>query len=907
MQNFLDDVAKIITTSHQELDRVKIIVPSIRSITFLKEALKNEIDVPKIAPEIISVEDFIKELSGLERISNMDLLYTFFGVYFQNTPKEKQDSMEQFFNWAPTLIQEFNEMDSQLVDSNSLFDFMDAVGNIEKWDPKVKDNIKSRHLNFQNEIPKLYKLLFKELFNNQEGYAGMQLREAVRNLAFYTEQELPFHYFVGFNALSKAEETIIQELLATDRAEVLWDIDEQFFNDPFQGAGHFIRHYFSNWNALKSKKINSFSNSFSFEKQFEIFSIAKNTTQAKVAVQLATNLFETNPKESTVIALGDESLLHPILSSLPNNELPWNITMGYPLKSSQFANFFQKLFELLNSNSETGYPFFLVKEISKIAFIDTILEENGQSVNEVLRDFEKSNRLYIPIDTFTEGTGLKEILFSPFETVPLFLDRMQKLMEAIKKYYLNEEEDKLQEYNCERFVLIWEEILLMHSEKPYLSSLNEVKMVFEMLIQNQTLDFSGDALSKLQIMGILETRLLDFDNVIITHVNEGIIPFGKTSVSWIPFDVKKKFGMNTFIEQDHLYAYHFFRLLQRAKKVFLLYNANPEGLFSGEKSRFLVQLEYFKSPKHELTFRQVDLPFNNLIDSVKPAIKTKAVLEQLNEMAKEGFSPSSLTQYIRNPYLFYEQRMLKIKPLDTLELNLSAMDKGTIMHKVLEVLYLPFVNQSLSLNDFDQMLHKLPETLKDCFNDLYKNDDHRTGKNHIVFRVMEQILRSFILMERELVSQGNTLIIKALEHIFCKPLWVEKIKKEVVFKGTVDRIDSLNGVLRFVDYKTGNVEANDLAYYEMSEVTSDPKKSALFQVFLYSYVLKEEFSNQDCLAGVIPLKNYENSFLVTSKRITSKTKKTLLIDSKVHEAYENELFLLIEEIYDPSIPFIFKE
>ena len=232
--------------------------------------------------------------------------------------------------------------------------------------------------------------------------------------------------------------------------------------------------------------------------------------------------------------------------------------------------------------------------------------------------------------------------------------------------------------------MLWEDLSDQHKDKKLMTTLEDVKMVFQLMVQQETLDFSGDALSKLQIMGVLETRLLDYDNVIITNVNEGILPFGKTPFSVIPFDVRRKFEMNTFIEQDHLYAYHFFRLLQRAKNIYLLYNATPEGLFSGEKSRFLVQLEYFKSPKHKLSFKQIDYPLSVQKTSHKKAIKTSAVLKQLDEIAIQGFSPSSIGQYIRNPYLFYEQRMLKIKPLEANENDLSAQDKGTIMHKVLE-------------------------------------------------------------------------------------------------------------------------------------------------------------------------------------------------------------------------------
>ena len=240
-------------------------------------------------------------------------------------------------------------------------------------------------------------------------------------------------------------------------------------------------------------------------------------------------------------------------------------------------------------------------------------------------------------------------------------------------------------------------------------------MVFDFLIQQETFDFKGDPLNGIQIMGVLETRLLDFDNVIITNLNEGILPNGKTPFSWIPFDVRKKFEMNTFIEQDHLYAYHFYRLLQRAKKVFLLYNASAEGLFSGERSRFLVQLEYFKEPQHQLKFKQAQLPFPELEDKPKTAYKTQAVLDHLEEIRRSGFSPSSLTQYIRNPLSFYEQRMLKIQPVHEISNQLSAMDKGTIMHKVLEILYQPYLSQDMKISNYDKMLELLSNTLDSVF------------------------------------------------------------------------------------------------------------------------------------------------------------------------------------------------
>ena len=907
MQTFLDDVAKIIIASYEELDRVKIIVPSIRSTTFLKEALKKELQVPKISPEIISIEEFIGDLSGLETISKVELVYSFYEVYLKHTPKEKQDTMDQFFNWAPSTLQEFNEIDAQLIDPNELFAFMNALGELEAWNSSEKESIKSNHLNFQKEIPELYKKLYKQLVTLQKGYAGMQLREAVRNLGFYTESELPYHFFVGFNALTKAEETIIQELLAVEKAEVLWDLDQSFYDDPFQGAGQFIRRYFKLWNSLKKEKKNTFSNHFLKTKEIQIISVSKNVTQAKTAVHLATTLNKKNPTDTTVVVLGDENLLHPTLSAIPSNANDWNITMGYPLTKTTLSSFYYKLFELLENYSEAGYSLQKVKALTQLASLALVLEENGESITDILVLYEKSNCSYIPLETLHKGGGkLRQLLFDPFNSVDTFLERMQKITITLKSFYSSQKTESLQAFYCDRFLKLWEDISEQHKEKELMTSVSDIKMIFEILLQEETLDFSGDPLSKLQIMGVLETRLLDFDNVIITNVNEGILPFGKTPFSLIPFDVRKKFKMNTFIEQDHLYAYHFFRLLQRAKNVYLLYNAIPEGLVSGEKSRFLVQLEYFKLPRHSLKFKQIDLPLLTQDISLKKAVKTLAVLNQLDEIGTQGFSSSSIGQYIRNPYLFYEQRMLKIKPLETIENELSALDKGTIMHEVLEFLYAPFLNKKLTVQDLEKMLLSIPNILENSFKSIYKNDEYRTGKNFIIFNVMEKILKSFLLQEKNQVEGGVDLKILGLEHKFSIPVWVKGLEKEIIFKGSIDRIDCLDGLIRFVDYKTGNVSALDLSFQHWDELTKNPKKSALFQVLLYAYALKHEFKGDKVCVGVIPLKNFENNFMAASIIEKPRTKTLIEMNESIFLNFEKELFAIINEIFDPNIPFIFK-
>lgn len=900
MQTFLDDVAKKIIASEYAIDQVKIIVPSIRAISFLKESLKKVINRPIVAPEIISISAFIEELSGIESLSKLDLLYAFYEVYKGHTPPSALESFNQFFGWAPTLLQEFNEIDTQLVDTEALFSFMNALGTIEKWGDQEKGDLSKRHFKFQAQVPAYYNALYENLVKRQKAYSGIQLREGVKNLAFYLEQELPHHFFVGFNVLTKAEETIIQELIAEEKAEMIWDIDKDFYEDSFHSAGHFIRQYHKQWKGLKQADKPEFQELFSGPKVIEIISTAKNSIQSKAAVQIAADCYQENPNSSTAIVLGDESLLQPTLSVLPEKGMPWNVTMGYPLKETTLSSFFILYFEMQESYSKQGYPFGKLYEFYKTPSCNELLKNSKSEINQWI---EQSNQNYIPSKALCEKGEIERLLFTPYRDVNSFLLQLTDIAKAVKNTYQKARRQTDQIHVSSRFVSLLESLLERYQKFNFIKSLGDIKMVFESLTNEQTFDFRGDALRGIQIMGILETRLLDFDHVIITNVNEGILPLGKTPFSWIPFDVRKKFKMNTFIEQDHLYAYHFFRLLQRAKKIFLLYNSTSDGLFSGERSRFLVQLEYFKQPQHKLILKQLELPISKLNPPLKKALKTQSVLDHLVRIGQEGFSPSSLTQYIRNPYGFYEQRMLKIRPAMEINKQLSASDKGTLMHEVLESLYKPYIMVLMKSDFYDEMLEKLPHTLVEKFKKASKNKEIRTGKNGLVYQVMYEVLKQFLHSEKQGVKAGDQIKILALEHQFITPIFIQNLNKNINFKGTVDRIDLYNNTLRFVDYKTGNVTAADLAFTIWEEVRMNPKKSALFQVIMYAYVLKNEFKNQTIVAGVIPLKTFNNDFLPASQKENSRKKNTLAINESVFFEFEKELFLLISEIFDPKTPF----
>ena len=902
MQSFLNDIAKTIVESKRELDHIKIIVPSIRAVKFLKEALKKEIKAATLAPEILSIEGFISELSGVQKISNIDLLFEFYTVYKTNTPLEEQNSLHQFLNWAPSLLAEFNEIDSQLIDAKSIFSFMGAVEKIEQWDPKKQGDLSKQSFKFQERIPRYYSDLYRVLVNQQAGYSGLQYREATQNLGHYLQSTLPQHYFVGFNALTKAEETIIQELVAEGKAEVFWDLDEHFYKDASHSASYFIRKYSKEWTFLGQNFTSNFSNHFSKSKQIDIINVSKNLSQARAAVQLAVATYRAHPDDSVVLVLGDEGILHTVLTAIASEEVPWNASMGYPLKELRGVKSILNLFELFKLNDKGIYPLSTVSVLTEDQALVRLLEASGISLKKLVKKLQQQHSAHFNAKLILGQSAVANHMFKPLESPISVTDRLLTLYQMLKSYQIEHKFSSLDIYCSDRCIELLKKLQNLIESNAILKSLQDIEQVFVKLLDKETLDFSGDPFKGIQIMGVLETRVLDFDHVVVTHVNEGILPFGKTPFSWIPFDVRKKFGMNTFIEQDHLYAYHFFRLLQRAKRISLFYNDAAEGLFSGEKSRFLVQLEFFKHPNHQLTFRQLDFNIQTQTALTKKANKTSGVLDQLNEVAREGFSPSSLALYIRDPYQFYVQRLLKIKPDQEFESDINAAEKGTIIHKVLEELYDPYVGKLMVDTYYKEMLKKLRGMVSSGFKKQYQKETLKTGKNYLIVEVTNRILKSFIEKERAFVKSGNQLEIIGLEKKFHTPISIPGLDQTVYLKGTVDRIDSLNGTRRIVDYKTGSIGAADLSFTNWEELITEPKKGALFQVLLYAYALKNEFLSEPLNSGVIPLKNFENHFLAVKKRDSS-DKGPLQIDAHLLSDFEQQLFSLIKEVFDPQFPF----
>ena len=917
MTTFIHDVLKDLQNNKQNLSDLTFVLPSKRAGLFLKHHLSKVVNKTIFAPQILSIEEFVQELSQLKSISNTELLFEFYSTYSQLTKKESLDSFESFSKWAQILLQDFNEIDRYLIPQEHVFNYLSAIQDLKHWSlEENKTDFVKNYLSFWYKLHDYYTHFTDSLLNNKVGYQGLIYREAVENLEAYIQNNPEKkHVFVGFNALNTSEETIIQELLQKDLAKIYWDVDTVFMNNQKHDAALFTRQHKKNWKFFKNNSFNWITENYSKDKNISAIGIPKNIGQAKYIGSLLSELQkENNLLNSTAVILGDENLLIPVLNSIPSNIHALNVTMGFPLKSIPLASLFNALFQLHKINSNSFYYKDVVNIISH-QFIRPLFFIEGIDYSlKIIETIDNNNLVFLNKDRLIKiaekSIIITDLLFSSWgNSIVLALDNCSKLILAIKASLdENKTSNLLSLEYVFRFNELFNELTRLNSEHRHIKDISTLYSIYKELLSTETLDFQGEPLQGLQLMGMLESRVLDFETVIISSVNEGILPAGKSNNSFIPFDVKLENNLPTYKEKDAVYTYHFYRLLQRAKNVYIIYNTEADVLTGGEKSRFITQLELegIHNINHQIVAPQVPI-IETCLNVVK---KTEALQKQIIHLASEGFSPSSLTNYIRNPIDFYYQKILKIKDHVDVEETVAANTLGTVVHNTLEDFYKPLVGALLTIDAIKGLKSQIEQTVTYHFKNEYKEGDITKGKNLIIFEIAKRYVSNFLDLEMKSLRAGDKIKIIAIESDNTISIKISELNFPIKIKGKVDRVDECNGIIRIIDYKTGNVQQNQVEIVNWEDITTDYKKySKSFQVLTYAYMMQK--SNKISLpieAGIISFKNLSSGFLKFSKKESafSRSKNSLVTDDTLLD-FEAELKKLILEICNPKIDFTEKE
>ena len=916
-QTFIERIAQVILMEYSsKLTDTIIILPNRRAKVFLLEALKKQADKTIFAPEIINIEDFIQDIARIRSIDNVELLFEFYSIYLENTEKDIEP-FETFANWAKTLLQDFNEIDRYLLDPNKILKYLEDIKELEHWsvDINQRTDLIKNYLAFWKKLPKYYQSLYHYLVDKGIGYQGLIYREAVENLNRFTASaNNKFYLFAGFNALNLAEEKIIQHLLSINKAKIYWDIDEIFLNDPFHDMGLFQRRFKEKWSYYKSNPYEWITNEYKQEKNIQVIGTPKSIGQAKIVgtiIEKYSN--ENNGKlQNVAVVLGEETLLLPILYALPNNVAALNITMGFSSKNNPAQLLIAKLFKMHTnalSRNEKSYVFYY-KDVLDI-LTHPLIELYANS-SELVNRIKQNNYTFILHKKLEElhpnSNKLFQLLFQKWDGNSVkVLENLSQILLIIKS---NLDKDNEQEKIAKAFVYsifkVLNQLISYFSSYQNSNSIDSLFAIYKQVIDVAEVYFEGEPLDGLQIMGILESRVLDFETVIITSVNEGKLPAGKSMNSFIPYDVKKEYGLPTFKEKDAIYTYHFYHLLQRAKNIYLLYNSDSDGLDAGEKSRFITQLEVEKQANHNLTFQMYNADVPEIAYHPMIVSKSESVMLRLKEIADKGFSPSSLTTYIRNPIQFYFQRILRISETDEVEENIALKTLGIIIHGTLEELYKPFIGRLLTINDVQNCIKNIDDEVLKQFKDVYKEGEIKKGRNLLAFEVAKRTIFNFLKLELELLEKGDEVQIIALETQLEREFNHPKFPFPVKIAGTVDRIEyrSTNGEkgkIRIIDYKTGKVEKANIVLKQWKDLTKDIKNDKIIQILAYAFMYEPQAKGIEIEAGIISFKNLKSGFLP----FTFKEDKdiTTIITNDIMLNYLDEIVLLLNEILEVTIPF----
>jgi len=611
---------------------------------------------------------------------------------------------------------------------------------------------------------------------------------------------------------------------------------------------------------------------------------------------------------NTAVVLADENLLIPLLNSLPDNVENVNITMGQPLSQVPLTNLIAHIFSLKLSEKDNGFYYKNINTLLQHQAIQVLFSE--ESITKIINHITINNIVYVQPKLLIEFIpkslqSLFKTLFKPWQSNSAFLNELKIVLDSLIERF-KFLEDKAQEYYSEILLAVTNQMLDLVATNSHIDTLKTLVQLYNLKLNTETIDFKGEPFAGLQIMGVLESRCLDFENVIITSVNEGALPSGQKGNSFIPYDLKIESNLPTFKEKDAIYAYHFYRLLQRCKTAHLIYNTQVDELNSGEKSRFLQQLELKPHPNHITLSNIVTTETSNSFTAIQTIDKDQTVLEKLKLLAKNGFSPSALATYLRDPLLYYERYILGVQESDQIEEEVAANTLGTIIHEVLCNFYTPLEGKVVHEQDIKSMQSRLDSEVAKEFQKNYSDIQITHGVNLLSYEAAKQFLNKFLQSELKLIKDGNELVIVSVEKKYKTAIKIETLDFPIYIKGTVDRVDRLNGKIRIVDYKTGYVDPSKLKIKDWDVLHTDEAYSKALQILMYAYCYCQEHNITETVeAGIIAFKKLNQGFLPFGQ--TKGRKLHTEIDLAVFDAFLTQLQLLITEICDLNKPFISNE
>lgn len=939
MKPFLYQVASLFYEKWgAEVSRLAFVFPNRRTGLFFQKYLSEVADIPLFSPTILTINDLFIQLSGKQSADRISMLFTLYDIYIRQSGST--ETFDEFLYWGEMLLNDFDDIDKYMANARMLFSNVTDLREIENdfdflsdeqiaairsfWSsfyPRGDTPNQQQFLAVWQVLYDLYEEFRATLTAEGKGYEGMIFREVVESMERGESPDLPYEQivFVGLNALSVSEERFLAQLQKRKIADFYWDYVSDKVTDPDNKASYFV-----------SRNRKSFPSSMKLppeekvKTEIEVIGIPSGIGQAKHVYTLLSDWCkeaEMSSEEAlrTAVILPDEHLLIPVLNAIPEQIRRINVTMGYPLAGTPVASLIEYILALQkNVRYIDRNPLFYFRDVLPVLNHRYILSTSPEIISSLVKEITENNKIYIS-HTELGKTPLLEILFTPVTGVEAFSDYLIKVLEELNKVMSalsdEEEEDAPQRTNDLEQEFIFHYFTTVNRMKEVMKDARiEMKIdtffrLLKRVTDTITIPFHGEPLSGLQIMGVLETRALDFDRLIILSMNEGIFPQRKAANSFIPYNLRRGFGLPTYEHQDSVWAYHFYRLIERASHVSLLYDTRSNGLQTGEVSRFVHQLHYH----YEVPMRDKLVVYNVSSSKTPPLAvpKREDIMRRLDAYRKGGskaISASAINTYLDCPLKFYFSVVEGIREEEEVSETIESDVFGSILHKVMEELYKPFQGKMVTV-DLLKAIRKdtalLTGAIARAFaSEFFKTEVVRslTGQNYLIGEMIrkyvEKILERdgkltpFVYIESERKING---LISLSDH------------SEIRLKGFIDRVDEVLDAIRIIDYKSGSGTTTFSSIESLFNKEEKDRAKAVMQVFMYCWMYAHftENKGKTIQPGIYYVRSlFSDPFDPSVYHRIERGKSEKVEDfSGYAQAFEEGLRGCLDEIFNPEIPF----
>ena len=939
MKPFLYQVASLFYEKWEaEVSRLAFVFPNRRTGLFFQKYLSEVADTPLFSPTILTINDLFIQLSGKQSADRISMLFILYDIYIRQSGST--ETFDEFLYWGEMLLNDFDDIDKYMANARMLFSNVTDLREIENdfdflsdeqiaairsfWSsfyPRGDTPNQQQFLAVWQVLYDLYEEFRATLAAEGKGYEGMIFREVVESMERGESPDLPYEQivFVGLNALSVSEERFLAQLQKREIADFYWDYVSDKVTDPDNKASYFV-----------SRNLKSFPSSMKLppeekvKTEIEVIGIPSGIGQAKHVYTLLSDWCkeaEMSSEEAlrTAVILPDEHLLIPVLNAIPEQIRRINVTMGYPLAGTPVASLIEYILALQkNVRYIDRNPLFYFRDVLPVLNHRYILSTSPEIISSLVKEITENNKIYIS-HTELEKTPLLEILFTPVTGVEAFSDYLIKVLEELNKVMSalsdEEEEDAPQRTNDLEQEFIFHYFTTVNRMKEVMKDARiEMKIdtffrLLKRVTDTITIPFHGEPLSGLQIMGVLETRALDFDRLIILSMNEGIFPQRKAANSFIPYNLRRGFGLPTYEHQDSVWAYHFYRLIERASHVSLLYDTRSNGLQTGEVSRFVHQLHYH----YEVPMRDKLVVYNVSSSKTPPLAvpKREDIMRRLDAYRKGGskaISASAINTYLDCPLKFYFSVVEGIREEEEVSETIESDVFGSILHKVMEELYKPFQGKMVTV-DLLKAIRKdtalLTGAIARAFaSEFFKTEVVRslTGQNYLIGEMIRKYVEKILERDGKLtpfvyIESARTIpgLISLSDH------------SEIRLKGFIARVDEVLDAIRIIDYKSGSGTTTFSSIESLFNKEEKDRAKAVMQVFMYCWMYAHftENKGKTIQPGIYYVRSlFSDPFDPSVYHRIERGKSEKVEDfSGYAQAFEEGLRGCLDEIFNPEIPF----